>query len=737
MSAVAAPDVASLLATARLRGDAVIVEPEGYPLLASFGIQCPVSVTVASAADAAALDLSAFPGERVVVKIASAEILHRSDVRGVAVVARTNAAVAGAVADMAGRLDPQRRARYTVNEFVPHESAPGHQLLLGLRWTDDFGPVVVLSPGGIHAEFWAKALPPADALAMFPVEGVERDAILSRLSALPFVRLVTEPQRGQPPVGSREAMASAIEALQALGRAHVPHDLREIEINPLALTARGPVALDVLARVEPLVVDLWPPRPLHRLEALYTPRHVAIVGVSEKGMNVGRIILRNLLRDGFPRAQIFVVKPGADRVDDCRCVPDLASLPGRVDLAVLAIGAAQVPATLTELVEREAAESVIVIPGGLEEKAGTDAIVRHMRESLLASRRSAWGGPVVNGGNCLGVRSRPGHYDTLFIPSSKLPVPETPESPLALISQSGAFAISRLSRVPALNPRYVVTAGNQMDLTIGDHLEAIARDPAVRVFALYVEGFRPLDGRRVVDAARRITATGRTVVLYRAGRTAAGASASASHTASIAGDYAVTRELARSAGILLAESIDAFEDLVMLATTLSGRLPRGRRLGAVSNAGFECVALADSLGALTLAPFSEATSRRLEEAFRAARIDGLVDVHNPIDLTPMADDAAYEQVVRIVADDEGVDIVAVGCVPLTAQLATLAAEAGREDAVGQRLARVFAACRKPIVVAIDSGALYDAMADSLARAGVPVFRSVDRALRAVNALLPQ
>lgn len=733
------PAAAALVDIVRARQEAVIVEPEGYPLLALYGIACPQCAVVDSADDVARVDLTSFPGERVVVKIASATILHRSDVKGVAVVANSAEAIAACVAEMGARLDPQGLARFTINEFVPHASEPGHQMLYGLRWTDDFGAVVVVAPGGIHAEFWARALPAGDALAMFPVDGVPRAAIEARLAHLPLVRMITEPQRGQPAPCSVGALADVVESLQAIGRAHVPRDLREIEINPIAVTARGPVALDVLARVAAERPSPWPPRPLHRLRALYTPKSVAILGVSEKGMNVGRIILRNLQREHFPADGIVVIKPGADRIDGCRCVPDVASLPARVDLAVLAIGAAQVPATLTDIVEREAAESVIVIPGGLEEKAGTEGLVARMRESLLASRGTAWGGPVVNGGNCLGIRSRPGRYDTMFIPAAKLPVPDTPEAPVAVISQSGAFAISRMSRLATLNPRYVVTAGNQMDLTIGDHLEALAADAAVRVFALYVEGFRPLDGARVMATARALAAEGRTVVLYRAGRTAAGAQASASHTASIAGDYAVTRELARSAGVLLAESIDTFEDLVMLATALASRRPAGTRLGAISNAGFECVALADSLGDLTLSAFSAATVTRLEAAFAAARIDGLVDVHNPIDLTPMAGDEAYEQVVRAVADDEGVDLVVVGCVPLTAQLNTLEARAGhaedasRPEAVGSRLARVAAACAKPIVVAIDSGALYDAMADGLLRAGVPVFRSVDRALRALNA----
>ena len=71
--------------------------------------------------------------------------------------------------------------------------------------------------------------------------------------------------------------------------------------------------------------------------------------------------------------------------------------------------------------ERDLAASLIVIPGGLEEKAGGDALAARMREALAAARTRPDGGPVINGGNCLGIRSRPGRYDTLFIPRVKLP----------------------------------------------------------------------------------------------------------------------------------------------------------------------------------------------------------------------------------------------------------------------------------------------------------------------------
>jgi acyl-CoA synthetase (NDP forming) len=135
----------------------------------------------------------------------------------------------------------------------------------------------------------------------------------------------------------------------------------------------------------------------------------------------------------------------------------------------------------------------------------------------------------------------------MFIPEYKLAASTAEASPVAIISQSGAFAISTTSKLTGVNPKYSISVGNQMDLTIGDYLTYLKDDPDITIFAVYVEGFAALDGLSFLKSASEITASGRTVILYRAGRTPAGATASSSHTASIAGDYTVTRELCRSA----------------------------------------------------------------------------------------------------------------------------------------------------------------------------------------------
>jgi acyl-CoA synthetase (NDP forming) len=409
----------------------------------------------------------------------------------------------------------------------------------------------------------------------------------------------------------------------------------------------------------------------------------------------------------------------------------------------VSVAAAQVSETVSNIIENRKAESIVVIPGGLEEKYGSELITSRMHAVLAQARATDWQGPVINGGNCLGIRSRPGRCDTMFIPQHKLSPVTTrtsESSSVALISQSGAFALAKADKLAGVNPKYNITLGNQMDLTVGDYLDYLKDDPEIQVFAVYVEGFAKLDGIKFLRAAEKISSSGRTVVLYRAGRTPAGAKASSSHTASIAGDYAVSRALARQAGVVVAETLADFEDLTLLFTQMRDKEFSGRRLAAISNAGFECVALADNLGHFTLATFSEQTIQRLRAILQHCRLDGVVDVHNPFDLTPMADDAAYEEAVRALVNDENVDLAVVGCVPMTPALNTLARsenhreDLDREGSVLQRLLKLNSEIEKPWVAVIDAGELYGPFAARLSVAGIPTFRTADRALRLLDVL---
>jgi acyl-CoA synthetase (NDP forming) len=715
---------------ARLEGRSTLLESAGFEILQSLGLLTPARLMVRHSAEVPHTPL--LLSDRVVVKVVADAIVHKTDVGGVAVVRNRHDQIAAAVQTMEAAFGDVV-AGYSIAEFVPYDHSFGHEWLLGMRWTPEFGPVVTVGVGGVTAEFVTAALR-GDRGSIVFLPSASRTEIEDRLSRLVVTPLVTGGVRRQRATLTIEQLATTVEKFCQLGDACRPDGLSAIEINPLAMTTGGPIALDVLATTGDGVATDRRLGPVQKIHNLLQPRSIAIVGVSA-AMNPGRIILRNLLREGFDRSSILVVKAGTAEIEGCAAVARIQDLPHAVVLAVLAIGAEQIPEAMSAIIESQKAESVIVIPGGLGEKEGTNALTEPILKALDDSRHTDWGGPVVNGGNCLGIQSRPGRYDTMFIPAHKIGPSEGSNAPLALITQSGAFAVSRTTRFGNLRPRYTITVGNQIDLTIGDYLAHLEQDPAVQVFGLYVEGFKPLDGLAAVEAVRRITSSGRTVILYRAGRTREGTRATATHTAAVAGDYDVTRGLFAAAGAIVADSLEDFTDLVMLFTLLATHSPAGVRVGAMSNAGYECVAIADHIQALELARFSDAGRVRLGNILAQRRLATLVDVHNPFDVTPMADDDTFEAVARTILDDPRVDVGVIGCVPATPALSTLPAapshdeDVSAETSVASRLIGLKHSHAKPFISIVDAGHLYDDLAESLIRGGIPTFRSADRAMR--------
>ena len=193
------------------------------------------------------------------------------------------------------------------------------------------------------------------------------------------------------------------------------------------------------------------------------------------------------------------------------------------------------------------------------------------------------------------------------------------------------------------------------------------------------------------------------------------------------------------AGAWVAADFNEFSDLLRLCTHLRGTKVGGNRVAAISNAGFEAVGMADSIKTgrqfLRIQPFTGDTARSLAEALEEFRLDGLVDVKNPFDITPMANDEAYARLVSTILENPEIDAAVVGIVPLTPALQTLPAfEGSREsitdpNSVCQLLPRTAESSGKPVVVVVDSGSIFDPMVEALESGGLPVFRSADRAMR--------
>ena len=765
-----------ILQSAAAEGRSTLLEYEVYDFLRKTGFNTPRFHLYSQGDSLTDKLLEDFAGDRLVLKIMAPGILHKSDVGGVRFVQKDAGVVRDAVSNMLAETPAQVLADCRNNpdhyqpewqncsddelsaavaadikgvllvEYIEGDPGFGNELLLGLKHNREFGPVLTYGAGGIDTEFYRQHFRRYRSHAIRAARLLDSREALQNMMRQPVVyKKLAGQTRDRKVRLEDEQLLEVLEqfrdlALEFTDGADSEWTIEELEINPLLVRDGRLLPLDGLLRFRPSR-PVAASRPQEDIERLLNARSVGLIGVSEK-MNIGHIILRNLINYDFPLERLHIVKPNCDTIDGVKCVDTVAGLPEKVDMFVVSVAAAQVPGVMEELIQHDRAHGVLLIPGGMGEKEGTGNIQSSIQE-MIASARAEGRGPVVNGGNCLGLYSQPGNFNTLFIPEYKLPRPVGGKGPkTAFISQSGAFMIARMSKLPFLNPMWAVSTGNQIDLTMADYLEFMAGQD-VEVVAAYVEGFQDLDGDRFARITREMTAAGKRVILYKSGRTQTGKSAASGHTASIAGDYDVCEEVLKNAGAEVADTFLDFENYLVLHTFLKNRPIRGTRTAIISNAGFETVGIADNLEGthfsheygLTAPPFSAETTAQIQEVFKQARLDGLVDVHNPLDMTPMASDAAWEGSVRALLEDSATDLAIISIVPLTVAMQTLQpGDTHREDldsaasfaSIAAGLAEEY---DKPFVISVDSGKLYDAYADAFFAAGIPVFRTADQAAR--------
>ncbi|PIE57053.1 MAG: hypothetical protein CSA34_01780 [Desulfobulbus propionicus] len=252
------------------------------------------------------------------------------------------------------------------------------------------------------------------------------------------------------------------------------------------------------------------------------------------------------------------------------CVPTLQSLSEKLDFFVVAIDADQMPALVDEVLELDCANAVMLIPGNMGENDQSRERATQLIARINEVHASERGGPVFLGANCMGVISHPGGYDTWFIPEEKLPKNSREKiHRAAFVSQSGAFMLHRLSQCPELAPAYLVSMGNQTDLSLGDMIKYFKDSDEVDVIAVYAEGFKDLDGLEFARAVREAILLGKEVVFYKAGRTTEGQRATSGHTASLAGDYMVCESCIRQAGAIVTGSFTEFQDVFLLAKVVN------------------------------------------------------------------------------------------------------------------------------------------------------------------------
>ncbi len=385
---------------------------------------------------------------------------------------------------------------------------------------------------------------------------------------------------------------------------------------------------------------------------LLEPRSIAVIGASDQPGNLGGTAVRYLQKFGY-RGAVWPVNPGREIVGGLPCYPRPALLPGRADLAVLAIGAERILDVVRECAEA-GIDSGIVWAGGFAETGGS-GIAR--QQALVAACQKL--GFNLCGPNCIGViNTRQGM--TASFASSLLEMETLRSGNISMVSQSGGMAtISQaLAHQAGFGFRYVVSTGNEAVLTTADFIHGFAEDPETRVIAIYLEGVQ--DGDKLLRALAEARAARKPVIVLKGGATAASARAAVAHTGALAGEDRVWDAVLREQAVI---RVCSQEELLDVALLLSGAdpatLPAGPGVAAVTFGGGGGVLAADQCSRQGLGTPALA----LESA---ARLQGLVSplasVANPIDLTPETYNqpqwlARLPEALDVIAEDPHVDTV--------------------------------------------------------------------------------
>ena len=350
-----------------------------------------------------------------------------------------------------------------------------------------------------------------------------------------------------------------------------------------------------------------------RLDALFQPRSIAVIGASEKP-TVGRRIVASLGRIGFA-GTVYPVNPGYQSVLGHACYPSIADLPEAPDAAAFCLGNARIVDALAAAAER-GVKAAVIYDGGFAEQSDEGRARQDRIEGICREAGIALCGP-----NCMGVLS-PHHPSTIYLQEVQNPVGLAGN--VGLVSQSGAFCISLLSDIRRFGFSYVASSGNEAVLCAADYLEYLVDDPKTAVIGAFIETIRQPE--RFAAALDRAAALGKPVIVLKVGRGERTRRAVPTHTGGEAGDPAAASALLRAHRAI--EVADIVEMTEMLAACQSAKRPAGRRIAVVTSSGGLAEVILDAADAadLLLPPLSPAARDDI-----VARIGPITGDGNPLD----------------------------------------------------------------------------------------------------------
>uniref|UniRef100_UPI000B7CA178 bifunctional acetate--CoA ligase family protein/GNAT family N-acetyltransferase n=1 Tax=Candidatus Entotheonella palauensis TaxID=93172 RepID=UPI000B7CA178 len=445
------------------------------------------------------------------------------------------------------------------------------------------------------------------------------------------------------------------------------------------------------------------------IQALLHPRSIAVVGASERVGSIGAALLGNLIRNGFT-GSIYPINPHATTLEGLPAFPMVSAIEAPIDLAIIAVPATAVEASIRDCAEA-GVHSVVVISSGFGEVSGEG------RETEARLRQLVRGaGMRLVGPNCMGILNTDPEVSMNGVFTPVWP----PAGNIGMLSQSGALGLAILDYV---HTRHVgissfLSVGNRADVSSNDLLAYWADDPRTDVIVLYLESFgNPRKFARIApDVARR-----KPIIAMKSGRSIAGTRAASSHSASLANLDVAVDALFEQAGVIRTQTLEELFDVATLMATQP--IPQGSRVGVVTNAGGPGIALADaceSLG-LTLPELEQKTQDHLR-----AFLPPQAGFSNPVDMIASATPEQFTQTIQAVGSDPNIDALVVIYIPPLVTDPEEIAQAIASGAGG-------VPSHKPVLTVFISTAEVPASLNTGGRGVLPTYRFPENAAHALAA----
>jgi acetyl coenzyme A synthetase (ADP forming)-like protein len=454
-----------------------------------------------------------------------------------------------------------------------------------------------------------------------PVNKKEASSMLDSINGAEVLRGV----RGQKSV-DRAAVADLICRVSKLVN-DFP-DIQEVDLNPVFATDKGAKAVDVR-----MVIGDMPKKRtrfdqdeiLGAMRRIMNPRAVAVIGASAEDGKIGNSVMKNLINGGY-RGAIYPIHPKAEEILGRKASASVLDVQEDIDVAVFAIPAKFCAAAMEE-VGRKKIPGAVMIPSGFAE-VGEQAL----QDELVAVARKH--NVRVMGPNIYGFYYTPQNLCATFC------TPYDVKGKVALSSQSGGVGMSIIgfSRTTRMGVSAIVGLGNKSDLDEDDLLIYFEQDDNTQVIAMHCEDLK--DGRAFAEVAQRVSKQ-KPIVVLKAGRTALGARAAASHTGALAGNDKIYDDVLRQCGVIRAKSLN---DMLQFSRGLQVLpTPKGENIVIITGAGGSGVLLSDACvdNGLTLMKMPadmDAAFRKFIPPFGAAG--------NPVDITGGEPPTTYANTIR-------------------------------------------------------------------------------------------